>query len=233
SSILTFSVKNFVSPVLLKKINRILEVSVVFTSSNYFFHSEKVEGKKFINVEFTEYFEEGNFRTYKAEIAENYKNNNWIFKNGFLWEFDRMKNLVKKGKFDFINIEIPLTAEILTISNIDVETYSFFQLFKIIRDMKKIKLNPVSLKCYLHEKISYPLLNLFMVFVIYGFLKRSSKISNLYVFSFSFLFSFFIYFFYIFMFSLSKNARIPPFLGCWLIQIFLIIHFLVTKKMES
>ncbi len=234
ASILTFSIKNFVSPVLIKKINdQISNMPVVFTSANYFFYSEKVDGKNFINVEFSEYFEDKKVRTFKAEIAQNYRDTEWIFKNGVLWEFDFKKDLINKEKFDVKNVNIPLSSDMLSVSDVNIESYSFFQLFRIIKKMEKLKLKPVSLISYYHEKISYPFLNFFIIFVIYTFLKKSYKISNIYVFSFSFLFSFFIYFLYILTFTLSKNAKIPPFIGGWIIQFTLLTHFfLQIKKFE-
>lgn len=226
SAIITLSFKNFVSPPLLKKVNgQISKVPISFTSSNYFFYAEKIEGRKFINVEFTEYFEKDGFRTFKTEIAENYSDNLWIFKNGFLWQFDEEKNLINKEKFEVKEINIPLTYEILSVLNVDIETLSFFQLFKIIKNMENLKLKPVTLITCLYDKIAYPFLNFFIVFVVYTFLKKREKISNLYVFSFSFLFSFFIYFLYILTFSLSKNAKLPPILGTWIIQFILSIYF--------
>jgi lipopolysaccharide export LptBFGC system permease protein LptF len=56
SSVLSFSVKNFISPLLIKKINlEVPKTSISFSSSNYFFYSEKITGNLFINIEFTEY----------------------------------------------------------------------------------------------------------------------------------------------------------------------------------
>ncbi|MCM8818197.1 MAG: LptF/LptG family permease [Candidatus Omnitrophica bacterium] len=231
SAIITFSVKNSISPYFLKRINgQISRIPIAFTSHNYFFYAEKVEGKKFINVEFSEYYEEGGFRTFKIEIAENYDGNVWIFKDGFLWEFDKEKNLINKEKIDVKKVNIPLTYEILSVLNIDIETFSFFQLLRVIKKMEKLGLKPVTLISCLYDKIAYPFLNFFIVFVIYTFLRKREKISNLYVFSFSFLFSFFIYFLYILTFSLSKNAKIPPILGTWIIQIILLAHFFYQIK---
>lgn len=231
SSVLSFSVKNFISPHLIKKINlQISKTSISFSSSNYFFYSEKITGNLFINIEFTEYTQNGEIITIKAEKAENYKENNWIFEKGFLWKFDKEKNLIKEEKFKIKNLKIPLTSEILLISNIDVEKFSFFQLFKIIKKMESLKLKPVSLITYLNEKISYPLLNFFIVFVIYPVFKKGEKISTLYVFSFSFLFSLFAYGIYIFFFSLSKNGKFPSILGCWILHIGIVIYFLLKEK---
>ena len=231
SSIVSFSVKNFLSPHLIKKINFPMpKISISFSSSNYFFYSEKIIGNIFLNVEFTEYLSEGGIITIKAKRAENYRENDWIFKEGCLWKFDREKNLIKEEKFLIKNLNIPLTSEILLISNIDVEKFSFFQLYKIIKKMGNLKLKPVSLITYLNEKISYPLLNFFMIFVIYPIFKKREKISILYVFSFSFLFSLFAYSIYIFFFSLSKNGKFPPILGSWIIHIGIMIYFFINQK---
>jgi lipopolysaccharide export LptBFGC system permease protein LptF len=234
SSLISFSVKNFISPHLIKKINlQISKTSISFSSSNYFFYSEEIIGNLFMNVEFTEYLSDGEIMTVKAKMAENYKENDWIFKEGCLWKFDREKNLIKEEKFKIKNLKIPLTSEILLISNIDVEKFSFSQLFKIIKKMESLKLKPVSLITYLNEKISYPLLNFFIIFVIYPVFKKGEKISTLYVFSFSFLFSLFAYGIYIFFFSLSKNGKFPSILGPWILHTGIIIYFLlIDRKFE-
>lgn len=233
SSIFTFSIKNFVSPPLIKKIShKTLQNSISFSSPNYFFYSEKLYDNKFINVEFSEYLTNGEIITIKAKEAENYKDTSWIFINGYLWRFDKNKNLLLREKFNIKNVNIPLTAEILSISNIDVETFSVFQLKKIIKKMTHLKLKPISLITYFNEKISYPLLNFFIVFVIYNFLIKGSKISNLYVFSFSFLFSLFIYSVYIFFFSLSKNAKFHPTIGTWIVHYGILIYFFITNRLK-
>ncbi|MCM8804479.1 MAG: LptF/LptG family permease [Candidatus Omnitrophica bacterium] len=230
SSIFTFSVKNFLSPKLIKKVSyQKLQNSIAFSSSNYFFYSDKLYGNKFINVEFSEYLESGEIVTIKAERAENYKDTNWIFINGYFWRFDDNKNLILREKFSIKNVNIPLTAEILSISNIDVEKFSLFQLKKIIKKMVDLKLKPISLITYFNEKISYPLLNFFITFLLYTFLTKSSKISNLYVFSFSFLFFLFIYSIYIFFFSLSKNAKLNPFIGTWIVHFCVLIYFFIIN----
>ncbi|MCX7917864.1 MAG: LptF/LptG family permease, partial [bacterium] len=197
SSIFCFSLKNFVSPVLIKKINnQISRIPIIFSTPKYFFYSEKLENQFFINVEFTEYLEDGSFINLKAERAKNYEGLNWIFENGVLWKFSPERNLIQKENFKRKIISILLTSEILSISSIDIESYSYFQLYSIINKMKKLKIKPITLITYAYEKITYPFLNLFIIFIIFPFIKKSHKISNLYVFSFSFLFSFFSYFLY-------------------------------------
>lgn len=229
-SCISFSIKNFISPVLLKKIsNRITETSIVFSSPEYFFYCEKnIEGK-FINVEFSEYSEDKKLRTIKAKIGENINGNEWIFKNGTIWEFDKEGYPVKKENFTFKKIYIPLTSQILSVSILDIETLSFFELLKIIGELENLKINPVSLKTYLNEKLSYPLLNFFIIFIIFPFLEYPHKISNLYVFSFSFLVSLFLYFLYALFFSLAQNGKIFYPLGAWIIPIFTLFYFLSVK----
>ncbi|MCM8785056.1 MAG: LptF/LptG family permease [Candidatus Omnitrophica bacterium] len=238
SSIFTFTLKNFVSPPLIKKIsNYIIQEYITFSSPKYFFYSDRLENKYFINVEFSEYFENEGFIVIKAKRARNYEDFNWIFENGTLWKFDSEKNLIKKEKFTTKNISIFLTYEILSISTIDIETFSYFQLSKILNKMKKLGIKPVSLITLTYEKIFYPLLNFFLIFIIFPFLKKSHKISNLYVFSFSFLFSFSCYFLYVFFFSLSKNGKIHPFFGNagipFVIIIYLIFQNIGLKKIKK
>ncbi|HOK56886.1 MAG TPA: LptF/LptG family permease [bacterium] len=230
ASVFTFVLKNYVSPPLMRKLsNRIIQSSIAFSSPKYFFYSEKLEDSYFINVEFSEYFEDGRFITIKAKKAKNFSDLNWIFENGNLWEFDSEKNLIKKEKFSKKIVSILLTSEILSISSIDIETLSFFQLSSILNKMRKLGINPVSLTTYTYEKVSYPFLNFFLIFIIFSFLKKSQKISNLYVFSFSFLFSFFSYFLYVFFFSLSKNAKIHPLLGSLGVP-FVILAFIIFQN---
>ncbi|MFN4227749.1 MAG: LptF/LptG family permease [Candidatus Ratteibacteria bacterium] len=238
SSIFTFTLKNFVSPPLIKKItNHIIQEQIAFSSPKYFFYSEKLENKYFINVEFSEYLEDGQFTVIKAKRAANYKDFNWVFENGTLWRFDSEKNLIKKEKFNIKNITIFLTYEILSISTIDIETFSFLTLLRILNKMKKLGIKPVALISYTYEKIFYPLLNFFLIFIIFPFLKKSHKISNLYVFSFSFLFSFSCYFLYIFFFSLSKNGKIHPLFGNLgvplVICLYIIFQNLSLKKIKK
>lgn len=231
SSIVSFSFKNFVSPYFISKIkNQKINFTISFSSPDYFFYSERKEGNEFLNVEFSEYFKNGEILTLKAEKGINYEGSEWVFKNGYLWLFDSKKNLIKKEKFQIKNIKIPLSSEILSISSIDIESFSCFQLYNIIRKLKDLKLYPVSLIAYFNEKISYPFLNFFIIFVTFPFLKKTTKISNIYVFSFSFLFSIFIYSTYILFFSLSKNAKISPFIGTWIIPIGILIYFLLSVK---
>jgi lipopolysaccharide export LptBFGC system permease protein LptF len=231
SSILSFSIKNFISPNLIKKINfQMPKTSISFSSPNYFFYSEKIAGNFFVNVEFTEYLPTGEIITVKAKKAENCRENYWIFEEGSIWAFDKEKNLINGEKFNIKNLRIPLTSEILLISSIDAEKFSFFQLFKIIKKMGNLKLKSVSLITCLNEKISYPLLNLFIIFVIYPIFKKREKISTLYVFSFSFLFSLFTYGIYIFFSSLSKNGKFSPIFGTWILHIGIIIYFLLTER---
>ncbi|MCM8767009.1 MAG: LptF/LptG family permease [Candidatus Omnitrophica bacterium] len=238
SSIFAFTLKNFVSPPLIKKIkNTIKQEQIAFSSPKYFFYSDRLENKYFINVEFSEYFENGEFIIIKAKRAKNYESFYWIFESGTLWRFDSEKNLVEKEKFNTKNILIFLTYEILSISTIDIETFSYFQLSQILNKMKKLGIKPVSLITYTYEKIFYPLLNFFLIFIIFPFLKKSYKISNLYVFSFSFLFSFSCYFLYIFFFSLSKNGKIHPFFGnggvIFVILIYIILQNIGLKKIKK
>lgn len=227
ASLFTFTLKNFVSPPLIKKINnRIYQKSIAFSSPVYSFCSEKFEDSYFVNIEISEYFEDGKFKTIKAERAKNYEGSNWIFENGNLWEFDSNRNLIREEKFNRKIVSISLTSEILSISNVDIETLSCFQLYSIIDKMKKLKINPVSLITYAYEKVSYPFLNFFLIFIIFPFLKKSHKISNLYVFSFSFLFSFFSYFLYVFFFSLSKNGKIHPILSSFGVPLVIITYII-------
>ncbi|MGC8977165.1 MAG: LptF/LptG family permease [Candidatus Ratteibacteria bacterium] len=234
SSILSFAIKNFVSPPLIKKLNYSKpKFPVVFSSPKYFFYSEKFDGENFINVKFTEFLNNGEIIILKAEKAKNYRDEEWVFINGQIWKFDNRRNLIYKEEFITIEkVKMFLTSEILSVSEIDVEKFSFFQLQKIIKKMKELKLKPVSLISYLYEKISYPILNFFITFVIYQFLTKRGKFSNLYVFSFAFLFSLFLYGIFIFFFSLSKNGKIPQIFGLWTVHFFILIYFFVSSNLK-
>lgn len=230
SSLISFFFKNFVSPPLIKKLpqKEYFQNSITFSSPDYFFFAEKVDKSHlnaiFYNLEFSQYFPDKNILTIKAKKAVLIDNNLWCY-DGIFWKFNSKKELIDKEEFKIKRVETLLIPDILLyIGFFDVEKFSFWELLKITKEMKKLKIYPVTLITHIHEKFSYPLLNLFIVFLILPFLLTKEKISNIFIFSFCFLLSLSLYTIYAFFFSLSKNGKINPIFGVWFVP-FLISLF--------
>lgn len=225
----TFYIENRVVPFTSK--SNIYGSPISFSSASLLFNSEKVlKNKKFINVELSIISEKGEITSIRAKEAIYSGNNLWNFKKGTVFKLQQNGVLKRTENFELKTMKLPITEEILLLRGKNPDFMGISELKKLITEFKKIDVSPFFYKTYYYEKISYPLLNFFILFVVFPFFLVKQKITRFFVLSSTIVLGFFSYGIYSFFIALARAGKIPPFIGGWgfhiIISIFLILTIL-------
>ena len=228
-SLLALYVENTLSVKYARKLKSSESQKMIFFSSpHYFFYAEKfVKPSYFKNVEIS-ILQERKIFSIKGEEGKYEGEDIWELKNGNFWIFDKEGELKATGKFKIKRIEFPLTPEILLTGTVNPETLTLREIKKIIKRLKKMKFSPSLMLSYYYERIAYPFLNLFILFLIFPFFIIKVKLTRFFVLSASFFLSFLCYGIYSFSVALTRDGKLPPFLGIWAVHILIFIFYLTS-----
>lgn len=200
---------------------------IFFSSSLYFFYAEKfIKPYYFKKIEVS-LLKGKRIFSIKGEEGKYEEENIWEFKNGTFWIFGEDGELKATGKFKKKRIEFPITPEILLATTVNPETLTLKEIKKMIEKIKKIKFNPSLMLSYYYEKIAYPFLNLFILFLMFPFFIIKIKLTRFFVLSASFFLSFLCYGIYSLSVALTRDGKLPPFIGMWLVHILIFIFYLI------
>lgn len=220
-SSVSFYMKNFTVPFCMQKKQGASEANIInFSSPGYFLYSEAfIRPDTFKNIHFSRTAEDNRFEVIKAETARYKKENIWEFHRGSAWILDSAGNLVDAETFVSKTYYIKLQPETLTASSQNIEALVYRDLKKLNANMKKLGIISSYMGSYLHERIAYPLLNLFLLFILLPFFSVKNKFSRIFVLSSSVILAFIAYGIYAFGFGLAVSGKVPPFLGVWMLHI--------------
>jgi lipopolysaccharide export LptBFGC system permease protein LptF len=230
---LTFCVDNCFAPRFLE-LNRDSAVmeKVNFSSPAYFFYSEKfVPPDDFYSVRISKILKNGRIISANAYHGKYLGEHFWELENGKLWLFDEKGQLEETEKFQKKNFVLAVEPDILDIAY-RAEQFSVFELRRKIKKLQALQLSPFYLQSFMHEKISYSFLNLFLLFLVVPFFSLRYKFPRLFVASLSVGLSFIFYGIYSLGNALAKNGKIPPFWGLWLAHIVIAV-IVVTARISS
>lgn len=115
-----------------------------------------------------------------------------------------------------------LLIEYLTLP---LERQSFFKLNSILKNISRVGVKSRIDLIYLYSKISYPLLNLFMVMLLIPFLLHRNLLSRSRVFIIAFVFTLLTYAIYSAGLSLGKSEIIAWQISPWLAHLVLLVFF--------
>jgi len=227
-SIFTFCIENFVVP-RITKIER-TQKSISFSSSSLLFRADLFEGNgKFKNVEISIVSKEGSIYSLKANEGIYLGEKIWKFYNGTTYLIDRNGVLKKSENFNSKTIKIPLSSEILVIAGKNPDSLKLKELKMLIKELKKLGFYPFLQQTYYIEKISYPLLNLFILLIVFPFFLMKQKITRFFVLSSTIVLGFLSYGIYSFFIALAKEGKIHPFLGGWGFHLLIFFLFIIVS----
>ena len=220
-SAFSFYMKNFAVPYAAGKKGKVSESGMIhFSSPEYLLYSEKfIPPDTFKKISFSQTPEGKDTRIIKAETAKYEGDNRWTFTGGTVWIFDAAGNLGESENFTKRTYNIELQPETVASAAQNAEELSFYDLKKLAAGMKKLNIFSPRVRSYLHEKIAYPLLNLFLLFLLIPFFSVRRKFSRVFVLSSSVILAFVAYGIYAFGFGLAVSGKAPPFLGVWMLHI--------------
>ncbi|MCM8830458.1 MAG: LptF/LptG family permease, partial [Candidatus Omnitrophica bacterium] len=111
---------------------------------------------------------------------------------------------------------------------------SYKEIRNMISELKKLNILSGYLESAYQERFAYPLLNMFLLFIIVPFFYIKHKISRVFVLGFSIFISFICYGIFSSGLTLAKAGKIPIFLGVWLVHILLslsvILYFFWLRR---
>jgi len=227
-SIFTFCIKNFVVPQITK--TESAQKSISFSSSLLLFKSDLFEGNgKFKNVEISIISKEGDIHSLKAKEGIYLGKKIWKFYNGTTYLIDKSGALKKSENFNSKTLDFPLSSEILIIAGKNPDSLKLKELKKVIKELKKLEFYPFLLLTYYIEKISYPLLNFFILLVVFPFFLVKQKITRFFVLSSTIFLGFLSYGIYSFFIALAKEGKISPFLGGWGFHLLISLLFIIVS----
>ncbi|MCX8082208.1 MAG: LptF/LptG family permease [bacterium] len=228
-SAFVFYIKNFISPQLLRKIGEKQEIGILsFSTDRYFLYSERfVPPSDFIRIQFSEILENNEIITINAASAVYIGSNIWLFKQGKFWYFDSKGFLKNSESFDSKIMSILIEPDIIVETSRDINELSYKDIRNMLYEFKKLNIISIYLKGAYQERFAYPLLNMFLLFILVPFFYIKHKISRVFVLGLSIFLSFICYGIYSSGLTLAKNGKIPTFLGVWLVHILLVISVVV------
>ncbi|MBN1445137.1 MAG: LptF/LptG family permease [Candidatus Omnitrophica bacterium] len=238
-----FYIKNFTAPACLKRINKPAEIKVVnFSSPGYLLYSEKFTPPgTFRKIQVSVISESGGIMTVNAASAVYGGDNIWTFGSGRIWYFGSDGSMEKSENFSVKKLHIMLEPGLIMDASRNLDEFSYAELKDMMRKLEGLNILPVSVKSSLHERFAYPLLNLFLLFILFPFFYVRHKISRVFVLGLSILLSFISYGVFSSGLTLAKAGKMPVFVGVWLMHILitasLVLFFfrlsLLSKKTKS
>lgn len=240
-STISFEVENFVAPVFLKRLNITSETQKIinFSTPRYFLYSERFTSPDtFEKIQVSEITPDGGIITISAEGARYLEGNMWIFTRGKIWSFNRSGGLESSEKFESRTLNIALEPKLIIDTSRNIEEFSYTELRELMRKMENLNILSVPIKSSFHERFAYPLLNLFLLFLLFPFFYIRYKISKVFVIGVAVLISFLCYGIYSLGLTLAKAGKVPIFLGVWLVHILIVAgvglyFFMLLRKAKS
>ncbi len=234
-SVLSFYVKNFTAPFFLKKIDDVSEVKIVnFSTPNYLLYSEKfIYPDTFEKVQFSEIETDGSILTVNALNARYLGDNLWVFNDGRMWFFNHKGELENSKRFESDTLNITLEPELIIDTSRNINNFSYVELRNMMLKLEVLNILPVPIQSSFHERFSYPLLNLSLLFLLFPFFYIKHKISRVFVLGISILLSFICYGIFSSGLTLARDGKIPVFLGVWLVHIFILSGVIVYLTISS
>jgi len=220
-----FYIKNFSAPFFLRKIEDRKEIEILsFSTERYLLYSEKfIPPSNFVKIQFSEICENGEIITINATGAVYLGNRNWLFKKGKLWHFDNTGHLKNSEDFESRVFSIMLEPDIIAETSRDINELSYKEIRKMMSELKKLNILPVYLESAFQERFAYPLLNMFLLFILVPFFYIKHKISRVFVLGLSIFLSFICYGIFSSGLTLAKAGKLPVFFGVWLVHILLVL----------
>jgi len=235
-----FYIKNFSAPFLLRKIEEKNEIEILsFSTDRYLLYSEKfIPPSNFVKIQFSEILTNGEIITVNATTAVYLGNDNWLFKKGRLWHFDNTGHLKNSESFESRMLLIMIQPDIIVEKSRDINELSYKEIRNMLSELKKLNILPVYLESAYQERFAYPLLNMFLLFILAPFFYIKHKISRVFVLGLSIFLSFICYGIFSSGLTLAKAGKIPVFLGVWLVHILLFLtvalyFFWLWRKAKS
>jgi len=227
-SIFTFYIKNFVVPQITK--TESTQKPISFSSSSLLFKSDLFEGNgKFKNVEISIISKEGDIHSLKAKEGIYLGEKIWKFYNGTTYLIDKNGALKKSESFNSKTLEFPLSSEMLIIAGKNPDSLKLKESKRVIKELKELGFYPFLLQTSYIEKISYPLLNFFILLIVFPFFLVKQKITRFFVLSSTIVLGFLSYGIYSFFIALAKEGKILPFLGGWGFHLLIFLLFIIVS----
>jgi len=239
-SAVTFYVENFAAPACMKRIDIQSEMDIVnFSTPKYLLYSQKfIPPGTFKKVQISVVNEDGGIMTVNASYGIYEGGNIWLFNKGKIWYFNSNGNLENSEDFDIKRVYVMLEPELIISASKNLEDFSYIELRDMMLKLKKLNILPVSIQSSFHERFAYPLLNLFLLLILFPFFYIRHKISRVFVLGLSILISFISYGVFSSGLTLAKAGKLPVFAGVWLMHILITVsvglYFLgLSKKTKS
>lgn len=191
-----------------------------FRSNNYLVHAQRVYPKEKQGSGLKVYKTWPEFKKIeKIFYAEKFKidKDKWVLKNVEVYETKNFsyQSIASKN----LNIQQNLRAFYLLKEKEVAEKVSIFELFSIIKELKKTGSNVERLRTAFHMKIAYSFSILTLVIIGLIIVMKSEKIiANIFL---GVVVIFFYYTIYVFGSSLSEKGIVVPWLGAWSANILL------------
>ncbi|MCL5674773.1 MAG: LptF/LptG family permease [Candidatus Omnitrophica bacterium] len=172
-------------------------------------------------------------RLYQMQYAYP-ENNTFLLKNG------EIRNLINPSvstkKFISYNLNVSFdTKKFMDFILLNVKKSSFFNALTVLKAMEKIGFFPKSKWIDLYEKIAYPLLNFFFVFIMLPLFYNRNVFSRFKIFILAIIISISAYSIYSIGIALGKNDIINWAISPWLFHIILLVTgiiYLLKKEMR-
>jgi lipopolysaccharide export LptBFGC system permease protein LptF len=239
-SSLAFCMKNYTAPVLLKRLNNASEIKMVnFSTPRYLLYSESFSSPDtFRQIQISEIIPDGGIVTVNAGEAVYLGENLWRFTGGRTWAFSGEGGLESSRKFETLTMRIMLEPDLVIDTSKNIDEFTYPELRVLMRKMEALKILPAAVHSAFHERIAYPLLNLFFLFILFPFFYVRKKISRVFVLGLAVLLSFISYGIFSSGITLARAGKIPVFLGAWLVHILILAgvlayFFKLSKRPKS
>lgn len=203
---------------------------LTFSTDNIFLWIEKYEKPYCFKDVLFNIRQNNSSLTFYSKKAEFLKNK-IVFYDGTVSMID--KQIKKDFKiFEFETDFNPLT--VIKYLTLPIERLSFFKLNKILKEMSYIGIKSNLDWIILYSKISYPLLNFFIIMLLIPFFLLNIRISRPKIFIVAFFMVLFTYALYSAGISLGKADIIPwqisPWLSHFLLSIFFVAYLAYSRK---
>ncbi len=144
----------------------------------------------------------------------------WLLKNGISRRIDQQGNYISQHKFNSLKINLGVNPETLSTNYQKTEQLSFKKLLSYTQKLKEDGLYPRIQLVELQNKIAFPLINFFVLFLVLPFLLSFHlSASKFFGVGFSILGCFFYYWIFSLGIAMGKEGLLPPFLSAWFANI--------------
>jgi len=153
-------------------------------------------------------------RTIRGESAR-WDGTKWIIENATLYDGNTGK-ITKHKELEYPEIESPdiFSGDIRT-----AEDMGIFELYRYIKRLKAAGFNNIKLLVDLNSKISFPLINIFLMFLGLALSLRSRIGGGLFTAGMGLAIALTYWFGYTFSLSIGYTGILPPFIAAWIVPI--------------